>query len=315
MPSSSNHFSLNFCSFIPILSQKKVLKASRYGFNGKEKMNEITNIQGSDYDFGARMYEGRLGKFFSVDPLFKKYADYSPYLFSGNNPILFVDKTGKTLNIYYNDENGNRVAYKYGSGLKLPDNKFVQNTVLAIQQLEKVDVGAKLVDKIASSTTKTIDINESIKGAASFNFQPLITEKSTCEVVQNNTKVNVNDVEINSGVINFNPLASISFPEGAISPSTALGHELGHGFEAFYLTAQFLFFGSIKDKQYETFAEKFTIENFEHPIAQYYGEGLRNDHNGKEIYTISPTSIQEQTITPDQSGATGTQIQLPPISK
>jgi RHS repeat-associated protein len=64
----------------------------RYGFNGKEKSPEISS---DDYDFGARIYDGRIGRWLSVDPLQKKYPFESPYLFSGNSPILYTDPDGR----------------------------------------------------------------------------------------------------------------------------------------------------------------------------------------------------------------------------
>jgi RHS repeat-associated protein len=45
----------------------------RYGFNGKEADNEIS-VDGGSYDYGARIYNSRLGKWMSVDPSIKKYA-------------------------------------------------------------------------------------------------------------------------------------------------------------------------------------------------------------------------------------------------
>jgi RHS repeat-associated protein len=65
----------------------------RYGFNGMEKDNEIKG-DGNSYDFGERIYDPRLGRFLSVDPLTKKYAALSPYQFASNNPIKFVDLEG-----------------------------------------------------------------------------------------------------------------------------------------------------------------------------------------------------------------------------
>jgi RHS repeat-associated protein len=62
----------------------------RYGFNGKEKDNEGP-VQ---YDYGFRIYDPRLVRFKSVDPLTKKYPYYSPYQFAGNSPIKFVDIDG-----------------------------------------------------------------------------------------------------------------------------------------------------------------------------------------------------------------------------
>ena len=62
-----------------------------YGFNGKEKSNEISE---GDLDFGARIYDSKIGRWLSVDALSGKFPDLSPYNFCVNNPILFVDIDG-----------------------------------------------------------------------------------------------------------------------------------------------------------------------------------------------------------------------------
>ena len=61
----------------------------RYGFNGKELDNDPVQ-----YDYGFRIYDPRLAKFKSVDPLTKKYPYYTPYQFAGNNPIKYIDLDG-----------------------------------------------------------------------------------------------------------------------------------------------------------------------------------------------------------------------------
>jgi RHS repeat-associated protein len=77
-------------------NQKYCTGAYRYGFNGKEKDDEI-NGSGNDYDFGARIYDSRLGRWLSLDPLQEKYAGLSPYNFCGNNPIMLIDPDGKKI--------------------------------------------------------------------------------------------------------------------------------------------------------------------------------------------------------------------------
>lgn len=66
----------------------------RYGFNGKENDNEIKGT-GNQQDYGARIYDPRVARWLSLDPLQKKYPGETPYLFSGANPILYKDPDGK----------------------------------------------------------------------------------------------------------------------------------------------------------------------------------------------------------------------------
>jgi len=65
----------------------------RFGFNGKESDAE-TYGSGNSYDYGFRIYNPRLGKFLSVDPIYKAFSWYTPYQFAGNKPIWAIDLDG-----------------------------------------------------------------------------------------------------------------------------------------------------------------------------------------------------------------------------
>jgi RHS repeat-associated protein len=65
----------------------------RYGFNGKEEDDEVKG-DGNQQDYGMRIYDPRLGRFLSVDPLTKDYPHYTPYSYAGNKPIKFIDLDG-----------------------------------------------------------------------------------------------------------------------------------------------------------------------------------------------------------------------------
>jgi RHS repeat-associated protein len=65
----------------------------RYGFNGQEKDNEIKG-DGNSLDFGARVYDSRLGRFLSVDPAGYKFAYFTPFNFAFNSPVCLIDKFG-----------------------------------------------------------------------------------------------------------------------------------------------------------------------------------------------------------------------------
>ncbi len=46
----------------------------RFGFNGKENDNEVKGT-GNQIDYGERIYDPRLGRFLSIDPLKKEFCD------------------------------------------------------------------------------------------------------------------------------------------------------------------------------------------------------------------------------------------------
>ena len=67
----------------------------RFGFNGYEKESDWNGIDGGMVDFGARIHDPRLGRFLSIDPEYKKFTSWSPYVFAANNPIAFIDEFGE----------------------------------------------------------------------------------------------------------------------------------------------------------------------------------------------------------------------------
>jgi len=67
-----------------------------YGFNGMEKDDELKG-NGNSLDFGARIYDPRLGRWLAVDPLVVKYPMMSSYCFVGNMPIVAVDPDGRDI--------------------------------------------------------------------------------------------------------------------------------------------------------------------------------------------------------------------------
>jgi len=61
----------------------------RYSFNGKENDGDVKG-DGNQIDYGARVYDPRLVRFQSIDPLQKRFPFYTPYQFAGNTPIQAI---------------------------------------------------------------------------------------------------------------------------------------------------------------------------------------------------------------------------------
>jgi RHS repeat-associated protein len=65
----------------------------RYGFQGQEKDDEWKG-SGNHVNFKFRGYDSRLGRFWSVDPLFRSYPWNSTYAFAENDVIRSIDLEG-----------------------------------------------------------------------------------------------------------------------------------------------------------------------------------------------------------------------------
>jgi RHS repeat-associated protein len=74
-----------------------------------EKDDEVNGSTGSSYDFGARQYDSRLGRWLSRDPQAVKYPSASPYIFALNTPVQATDPNGKTV-YFTNKKEANTVV-------------------------------------------------------------------------------------------------------------------------------------------------------------------------------------------------------------
>ena len=63
---------------------------SPYKFNAKELDEETGN-----YYYGARYYDPKWSVWLSVDPMAEKYPGWSPYNYTLNNPVKYVDPDGR----------------------------------------------------------------------------------------------------------------------------------------------------------------------------------------------------------------------------
>jgi RHS repeat-associated protein len=72
---------------------------NKYRYNGKELQHKEFN-DGSgleNYDYYARFCDVQLGRWSTMDPKSEKYQSLSPYVYTANNPLYYVDPNGMVI--------------------------------------------------------------------------------------------------------------------------------------------------------------------------------------------------------------------------
>ena len=86
--------------------------ANKFKFNGKEEQRmEFSDGSGLEWiDFGARMYDPQLGRWFNHDKYAEVYTSITPYQYAANNPVKIIDQDGHLLK----DKDGNIITTATG---------------------------------------------------------------------------------------------------------------------------------------------------------------------------------------------------------
>ena len=97
----------SYMPFGETLAESSVNLITDYKFNGKE-LDAETGL----YYYGARYYDPKSSIWLSVDPLAAKYPGLSSFCYVANNPVLYIDPDGRTIDlseILRKDSEGNYV--------------------------------------------------------------------------------------------------------------------------------------------------------------------------------------------------------------
>jgi len=102
-------------------------------------------IVGGDYDFGARIYDPRLGRWLAIDPLFRKYSGISPYVAFANDPIYFTDPDGSEIydgevRVLVTYDANNKLVLTKADGSQLSE-EFNKNAAKVLNAMATTDIG------------------------------------------------------------------------------------------------------------------------------------------------------------------------------
>jgi RHS repeat-associated protein len=301
----------------------------RRGFNGMEKDDEVKGV-GNSYDFGARMYDSRLGRWLTIDPLASKYPSLSPYNFVGNSPVVFVDPDGEKIIIYYDSGEKNSEgepilkSYEYGSGLKVPKDKFVKQAVKTLKKIERKGLDPNgIIEDIKTSETNHAAI------LYKANWNSTAAHISVGSVVQMDENGKVLDPNYKTGepdLIFWNPNSGWISEDGKRTQSAANGllHELGHTYYNIHdplgMNEAYNKLHEIQDEverdnainefqkktaqevgEYHTYSDKWIIEN----VESGFKESQRKNHSEGFFMNTKSSSFSRKGKEYGRWGETG----------
>lgn len=149
-------------------------------YNGKEKQEkEFGDGSGLEwYDYGARMYDGQIGKWFILDALSTSFYFESPFSFVKNSPNVNIDIGG---NFTFPKEQEMYIKKTYPSFYKyissktgaeaLKNNSTIINTILEFSKWNKSDLRNEFVfGQGAEIRISDLDIKGQTGNVSPFNI-------------------------------------------------------------------------------------------------------------------------------------------------
>jgi len=170
--------------------------ANNYLYSGKELQPDY-NLQW--YDYGARLYDPQLGRWHSLDPLAEKYFLLSPYNFTLNNPLRFIDPNGEGVDeIVKRNKNGStsityQATIKVQNSAGLTTKDLVNQAMSIAKQIESSYQGYDSKTKTSYLTSVTLDFTSKINKNTDF-YIDFVKNVSNQDGTQSNATGSVSEI-------------------------------------------------------------------------------------------------------------------------
>jgi RHS repeat-associated protein len=148
---------------------------SRYKFNNLSQFDKVGSKELQDelglawYDYGARNYDAAVARFMNIDRYADNYSPLSPYQYTANNPVLYIDYNGDYIVIGINDDDGNQYSVMYDKGKAYHytknkdgtltkgseydgDQSFIEQSLKDLGDIGSTKQGERIINKLQESS-------------------------------------------------------------------------------------------------------------------------------------------------------------------